>query len=127
MPGQRVEWIEHRGKDILFADLSDTSEDESIGKLDKIEEEMVSKERVLLLINLKNAPVTSSEVREEAKKTIERIHEGGEDGPVALYELSGLLKNLAKTVLAFSDVNVKVLGGEKEAKDWLVSQKKEEE
>jgi hypothetical protein len=118
--GERVNWIQHRGKKILFCTFTGLEETEYLAQVDEMENELEgqpSGSNVLMLIDVTNSRMTPA-TRDRGKQTVSVLEKAGVTTTTAMVGISGLQKIIASSIS--KDVHY---GKDIESvKDWLVSQ-----
>ncbi|MBI5806024.1 hypothetical protein HZA73_08255 [candidate division TA06 bacterium] len=118
----RVRWIDHRGKRILFEDLSNLSHPQEAMVVSRITTNMITKEQpasVLLISDISNSHFNAkllSELKENTKATTPYMK------AYAVVGVTGLTKVVLKSFIRFTGQDMKVCQSIGEAKDWLASQ-----
>jgi hypothetical protein len=121
----RVKWIEHEGKTILFCDYSNIQDEEEFIQAIKETEPEVLKQApgtlILMLIDATDSLITSkvtARARELAAAARER---GIPSSPTAIVGVSGPAKKAVIAAMQFLRPDLRGVESVAEAKDWLVS------
>ena len=116
---ERISFVKHSGKEILYCDFSTLMTTKIIELLDKCYELIKTKEDLLLLFDVTNASIFG-EAFEHAKDFAKRIQPYRKKS--ALIGVSGPKQMLLKSILLFSGSAKKVqaFSTKEEALDWLV-------
>lgn len=120
----RVSWIEHKGKKILYVDYSNATAEETLPAIESQKSLIMTQDKhsVLNLINVTNTGYNKqswSEMRQAAKDT------GRNTKAVAMIGVVDLKKFFFKVVKMVTKGGDKIrdFNNIEEAKDWLVSLK----
>lgn len=122
---ERIQWIEHKGKKILYVDQTNIrEEDKAIQLVEEVEAEILKQpkgRKVLTLFNATNSLVTTA-VTERSKQLVANINKSGiPSGPSAIVGSSGFQKAVVQ-MLQFFMKDLHLFDTVEEAKDWLVAQ-----
>jgi hypothetical protein len=115
-----IEWIEHQGKKILYANYSGIKNGEEIIRMLDLQQKMIlaSPEPVLILVNVENSVMTAEAMaysKEQLTKLNLKIKKIGAVG------VSGLKSILAKGINAYlGKANQEFFSSVENAKEWLV-------
>lgn len=118
MPG-KIEWIEFKGKDILYDDRSNLSPDEIINNANELAEVIrkSGKKNILLMVNITNTNLIPK-VRDHLKRIGKQL-----DPFVAKGAVFGVTKTQKVLINLFNSItrmSVKVFNDPESAKEWLV-------
>ncbi len=118
---ERVRFIEHKGKKILYIDFSNCSEEESLDVIEQGKKEVKSQPEnsLLTLTNVNKTKYNSKVVgafREFTKGNKPYVR------AAAIIGLSKIKKMIFKAVKEFSQRPLQEFSDEEKAKDWLVIQ-----
>lgn len=122
---ERIQWITHKGKRILFVDQSNIrDEGQAIKLIDEVEKEILAQpkgQKYLSLFNSHNSLVTTA-VTERSKQMIANVNANGiPTGPSAIVGSSGFQKAVVQ-MLQFFMKDLHLAESIEEAKDWLAAQ-----
>jgi CO dehydrogenase/acetyl-CoA synthase gamma subunit (corrinoid Fe-S protein) len=94
-----VSWINHKGKDILFLDFKDTTEEEHLAGLKKSLDEIKKhrNETVLLLLDNRNT-VTSREVTKQVGAVLDEVNQLGIKVVNCTVGVGGLKKTIIRLI-----------------------------
>ncbi len=119
---ERIKWISHKAKQILFLDytgLTYTKPDELYAVFDAAKDFILNKagNNILLLIDVTGSYADSN--------TIKRLKEDGKlerhlVKKEAVIGISGLKLTFVKAISLFANIGIEVFDNEEKAKDWLV-------
>jgi hypothetical protein len=113
-----VNWIEHKGKEILFIDYRGLGLDESLKTLDQAEEVIVgSNNKILILVDTRDA-YTSPELMARLKESGKEIRPKMEKQ--AIVGITGLKAILLDAYNKFTGSALRPFSTLEEAKEWLV-------
>lgn len=116
---ERVNWIDYKGKKIIYADYSKLIKAEDIIKVIKdCKTEITSKKDVLLLVNIEGSsgsPAVMTEYKNFAKETKDNVKK------TAITGVAGLHKILLNSVKTFSGVEFEIKDNLDIAKEYLIS------
>ena len=117
---ERIQWIQHGGKEILYSDYSEVSEAQYLTLVDEMEGELLKKPQgsnLLILINVKDSNMTPA-TRDRGKQTSAVVQEAGITSLTAVVGISGVQRIIVQAI-SKDTYFAKDIGS---AKDWLVSQ-----
>ena len=120
-----VQWIEYKGKRLLYVDFSGI-QDEAVylGAIGEVEEEICSQPAgtmVPLLLNVSDTHMTM-EVSNRSKQLMAAASERGiPDSPTAIVGMSGIQKAVVQA-MQFLRPDIHVAPSIEDAKDWLAEQ-----
>ena len=115
----RIRWIEHKGKSILFLDYSDLHGDEYIKTIKETEDFIINLGNYdLLVLNDITNSYADKFSYEAGKETAEKIKPYVRKD--AIVGLTTVKETLLKVIGMFSDLVIKPFDTIEEAKDWLV-------
>ncbi len=115
-----VQWIEHKGKKILFSNYSGLEGEEYLRAIDETKQELLKQpagSRVLTLTDTSNSHATVA-TKDKAKEQQAAMKEKGIATQAALVGVSGWQKVIAQLIRR----DVYFAQGIEDAKDWLVEQ-----
>jgi len=115
--GERIQWVTHKGKRILFVNCARSGEAEILAAFEEMKQELL-KERTgpMVLIDISDIDMTTALIGKAKELTAATKDAGIKDGPNAIVGLTGLQKAVAQLFgrgVHFADS----VG---EAKEWLV-------
>jgi hypothetical protein len=117
--GKTINWIDHKGKKILFCDFAGFSEDEYISGVDAMEKELLAQGKgsyTLLLIDVEGSHMTQK-TSDRGKKTIEVLTPENITTKTSMIGISGVKRIIAQAISR----DVHFDKDKESAKDWLVS------
>ncbi len=117
----RLEWIDYKGKKILYSDCSNLKTEEANRKQLEIQMDTIakSKEPVLLLVNVEGSVMTPANT-EYTKKRLQEL--GKKVKKSALVGVTGFKPVIVEGIgRAAGDLNQAMFATLDEAKDWLIS------
>jgi hypothetical protein len=122
---KHVQWIEHKGKRIIYANYAGIQEEtEYLAAIEELEEEICAQPAgtlVPLLINVTDTRMTQA-VSSRSKQLMATAKEKGiPDSPTAIEGLSGIQKAVVQA-MQFIRPDIQVASSIEAAKDWLVEQ-----
>ncbi len=120
----RVQWIEHKGKTILFCDYSNQSEDEYIQALAETETEVLKQAPgtlILMLIDTTGSLITTKVTGRARELAAAARKKGIPSSPTAVVGVSGAAQKAILLAMQFLRPDLRAVDGIAEAKDWLVS------
>ena len=125
---ERIKWIQHKGKRILFVDQSDIRDEaEALKLIDAVEKEILTLpkgHKALTIYYSKNSIVTSA-ISERSKQLVANINaQGIPTGPSAIVGSAGFQKAVVQMMQIFIK-DLHLADTIEEAKDWLIAQKTE--
>jgi len=125
---ERIKWIQHKGKRILFVDQSDIRDEaEALKLIDAVEKEILTLpkgHKALTLYYSKNS-IVSSAISERSKRLVANINaQGITTGPSAIVGSAGCQKAVVQLMQIFIK-DLHLADTIEEAKDWLIAQKTE--
>jgi len=116
----RVKWIDHKGKKILFVDYSNTTTDESLQIIKESRDVAMTQEKdsVLMLIDVTN--------NDYNKESWQAMREAASDTApytkaFAITGLEGVKRFFLKVAKIVTKGNLNEFSSADEAKDWLVT------
>ncbi|MFL7793416.1 MAG: STAS/SEC14 domain-containing protein [Anaerolineae bacterium] len=113
-----VNWIEYKGKEILFIDYRGLGLEESLETLDQAEEVIAGrKDKILILVDTRDA-YTSAEFMSRLKESGKEIAPKMEKQ--AIVGITGLKAILLDAYNRFTGSALKPFSTQEEAKEWLV-------
>jgi hypothetical protein len=115
----RIEWIEHKGKKILFCDftkLTGTGYMEGVDAMDEVLLSHPAGTQILALIDITDSRM-STETRKRGEETRRKIAEAGVSITTSLVGFSGMQRIIIQAISR----NVNYAADIESAKDWLVS------
>ncbi len=123
--GNRVQWIEHKGKRILFCDYSNIHDEEGFIRVIVETETEVLKQApgtlILMLIDVTGSRVTSK-VTERARGLAAAARKRGiPSSPTAIVGLSGPAQKAIFLAMQFLRPDLRTAESIAAAKDWLVN------
>lgn len=118
---ERIQWIEHKGKKIIYLDyknLNSRNKEEFIKVLDAAKEFVLSAgNNILLLVDIRNS-FGDRDIVNRMKQ------DGKEEKPYikkeAVVGITGVKEVLLKAINLFTNLGIKPFNSLEEAKDWLV-------
>jgi hypothetical protein len=124
---ERLSFIEHKGKKILYADYRDlcgADAREEIAALVKAEMELIAKQPKKSLLTLTD--VTNIHVCKEVNELLTQMtaHNKPYVKKAAVLGVTGVKAAFYNIMMALSDRKIKIFDDIEEARDWLVSDKK---
>ncbi|MBI9046775.1 MAG: hypothetical protein JEZ06_19960 [Anaerolineaceae bacterium] len=114
------EWIQHKGKDVLFAKLSGLGEEEYFKAVDELESVFLGKpdnSKILMLLDVTGSRMTAA-TRDRGKEMGNKSQAKGIITITTIVGISGIQKIIAQAIS--KDVHYSKTVDE--AKDWLVQQ-----
>ena len=115
----RIKWIEHKGKQILFADYSNLQGEEFITEIKVFEEFLadLGKNELLIFVDARNSDLDDIgfEVGRKAAKMVKPYIK-----KEAIIGISKGRETFITLVNIFSDIGIKPFNTMEEAIDWLV-------
>lgn len=120
----RVQWIEHRGKKILFCGYSNQDEEEYIQALAEAETEVLKQEPgtlILMLIDTTGSLITSQITRRARELAVAARKRGIPSSPTAIVGVSGAAQRAILAAMQFLRPDLHSAESIAAAKDWLVS------
>ena len=115
-----LDWIDYKGKKILFIDLKGASQDEMLRIIEEQKKLIDKSIKPVLLLNDFSGTVASKEYMDKAKEYGKEQKQ--KIKKTALLGIQGMKKFLAKVYVRISDnQNTKVFDTIEEAKEYLVS------
>jgi hypothetical protein len=125
---ERIQWIQHKGKRILYIDQSNIrEEDKAIKLIDEVEEEILRQpkgHKILTLFYSPNSLATKA-ITDRSKQLVANINANGiPTGPSAIVGSAGFQKAVVQ-MLQFFLKDMHLADSVEEAKDWLAAQKTE--
>ena len=123
--GSRVQWIEHRGKKILFCNYSGIrDEDEYVQAMVETETEVLKQAPgtlILMLIDATGSHLTAK-VTERARELAAAARKKGiPSSPTAIVGVSGAAQKAIVLAMQFLRPDLRTAESVAAAKDWLVS------
>ena len=117
----KVEWIQYKGKQILYVEYSWAKNDAELISIlhQEIEIERKMDEKILCLVNVSNTHATSRYM-DELKKLGKEVR-NKKVSKTATLGVTGVQKILFRAYVMFTGEVNKAFDNETEAKDWLVS------
>jgi hypothetical protein len=117
----KVEWIEHKGRRILYVEYSGAQNDDDILSIlnQEIDIERNMKEKILCLVNVNDAHASTRSM-EQLKKLGKEVR-NQKVAKTATLGVSGIQQILFNAYIKFTGETNKLFSDENEAKDWLVS------
>ena len=116
---ERIRWIEHKGKQILFADYSNLQGEECINAVKGFEDFLVNlgKNELLIFVDAQNSDLddVGFEVGRKVAKMVKPYIK-----KEAIIGITKGKETLLTLVNIFSDIGIKPFDTMEEAKDWLV-------
>ncbi len=118
----RVRWIEHRGKRILFEDFSGLQETKDIYEVTDTSTALICRQpekSVLLLTDVTNAhysPSIMKRLKDNSKRTVPYMK------AYVVVGVKGLTLTVLQSFVAFTGLDVKLCETIEEGKEWLVAQ-----
>ena len=117
---ERVKWIQHKGKSILFCDFAGLNEAQYLDGVAEMEAELLKQPagtNVLMLIDVAGSRM-SAVTRDRGKETVAVVEKAGITTNTVLSGITGLQKIIAQAISR--DVHFE--NDIESAKEWLVSQ-----
>ncbi len=121
--GNRVQWIEHQGKRILFCDYSNQDEEEYIQTLAETETEVLKQEPgtlILMLIDTTGSLITSKITGRARELAAAARKRGIPSSPTAIVGVSGAAQKAILAAMQFLRPDLRTAESIAAAKDWLV-------
>ena len=115
-----VQWIEYKGKKILFCDFSGIDENQYMTGVDMMEKELLAQppgSNVPLLIDVSNSRMTLA-TRDRGKKTVDVLLTTSITTKTVMIGITGLQKLIAQAISR----DVHYANDLDSAKDWLANQ-----
>ena len=123
--GNRVQWIEHRGKKIIFCDYSNIrDEEEFIRAIIETETEVLKQAPgtlILMLIDATGSHITSKVTGRARELAAAARKQGIPSSPTAIVGISGPAQRAIVSAMQFLRPDLRVAESIAAAKDWLVS------
>ena len=117
---ERVQWITHKGKRILFSDYSGLAGDEYIAALEATEREIIQHpagSTLLTLVDLTDSTVSSAAVKRGQELEVARKQRG-----VRTFVATVGLVGMKAVLIQFVRKDVHAVASVEEGKDWLAAQ-----
>ena len=115
----RIKWIEHKGKQILFTDFSDLKGEECINKTKEFEDFVVNhgKHELLVYVDARNSDLDDIgfEIGRKVAKMVKPYIK-----KEAVIGVTKGRETLLTLINVFSDIGIKPFDSMEEAIDWLV-------
>jgi hypothetical protein len=123
---ERIQWIAHKGKRILYIDQTDVREEGKVIQLiEEVEQEVLRQpkgHKIRIMFNSMNCMLTTN-VTDRGKQLVATINKNGiPTGPTAIVGASGFQKAVVQ-MLQFFMKDLHMFDTVDEAKEWLVAQK----
>ncbi len=118
--GKYVQWIEHKGKKILFSNYSGLEGEEYLRAIDETKQELLKQavgSRVLTLTDTSNSHASTA-TKDKAKGLQAATKEKGITTRAAIVGVSGWQRVIAQLIRA----DIHFAPSIEDAKDWLVKQ-----
>jgi len=123
--GNRVQWIEHRGKKILFCDYSNIHDEEDyIRAIVETEVEVLKQvpgTLILMLIDTTGSHITSRVTQRARELAAAARKRGIPSSPTAIVGVSGAAQKAIVQAMQFLRPDLRTAESVAVAKDWLVS------
>jgi len=123
--GKYIQWIEHKGQRILFANFVNIHEEsEYMSALEEMEAEILKQppgQFVPALMDFTNTRMTTAVTARSKQMMAAAKEKGIPDSPTAIYGLSGAQKAVALSIQFFRR-DLYIASSLEEGKDWLVEQ-----
>ena len=124
--GNRVQWIEHRGKKILFCDYSNIHDEEDyIRAIVETEVEVLKQvpgTLILMLIDTTGSHITSRVTQRTRELAAAARKRGIPSSPTAIVGVSGPAQKAIVMAMQFLRPDLRTAESVAAAKDWLVGQ-----
>jgi hypothetical protein len=120
----RVQWIEHKGKTILFCDYSNQGEEEYIQTLAETETEVLKQEPgtlILMLIDTTGSLITTKITGRARELAAAARKRGIPSSPTAIVGVSGAAQKAIFLAMQFLRPDLHTAENIEAAKNWLVS------
>ena len=120
MNKDRVKFITHRGKEILFLDFSNCKADEALKVIEDAKKAVITKPKNSLLTL---TDVTDARFNDAVTNGLKELtaHNKPYVKAAAVVGITGLKKILFSAVMAFSKRNIESFSDVEQAKSWLAS------
>ena len=122
---ERIQWIEYKGKRILFVDYSKLREEEPYLKaIEEMEAEVLKQPKgtiILTLIDFTGSIATTAITERSKKMTAAAKAAGIPDSPTVLVGIAGFKKSIVQAMQFFRP-DIHLADSVEAAKDWLVKQ-----
>jgi hypothetical protein len=115
----RFQWIQHKGKSILYIDYSNLNISEYNTATEAAQEFIIAngKDDLLILTNMSNNHVTKKTL-EKSKKTARIVQTYiKKNAVIGMTEIQGAFLDF---ISLFSEINIKSFSSMEQAKDWLI-------
>ena len=115
---KHVQWIEHKGKRILFCNFSNFNENQYLEGVDEMEKELMAQQKgsqILHIVDVTNSTMTQK-TSDRGKKTVEILKNTGIATLTAMVGITGIKKIIAKAI----SKDVFFANDLETAKDWLI-------
>jgi hypothetical protein len=117
---ERIKWLDHNGKKILYNDYRNLAGDEMLTPIEEMSREVASlgEKELLLLIDFRNSFAN--------KANVEALRKAGERNKhlykkTAVLGITGIKKIFLEMVNKLTSIAAKPFNSEEDAKNWLVS------
>jgi hypothetical protein len=121
----RIQWIEHRGKRILFCDYSNIhDEEEFVRAIVETETEVLKQAPgtlILMLIDVTDSHITSTVTGRARELAAAARKRGIPSSPTAIVGVSGPAQKAVVMAMQFLRPDLRTAESVTAAKDWLVS------
>lgn len=122
--GSRVQWIKHKGKEIIFCDYSNISdEEEFIQAVGETETEVLKQAPgtlILMLIDVTGSRITSTVTGRARELAAEARKKGIPSSPTAIVGVSGPAQKAVVMAMQFLRPDLHIAESIAMAKDWLI-------
>ena len=117
---ERLKWLDHNGKKILYNDYRNLAGDEMLTPIGEVSGEVAAlgEKDLLLLVDFRNSFAN--------KANVEALREAGERNKhlykkTAVLGITGIKKGFLEMVNRLTNIGVKPFDSEEDAKNWLVT------
>lgn len=122
---ERIRWIQHKGKKILFVDYSRLQDEEKyLRAIEEMEAEVLKQpkgKKILTLVDGTDS-IATTVITERSKRMMATSKESGiPDSPTALVGMTGFKKAIIQAMQFFRP-DIHISDSIEAAKDWLIEQ-----
>ena len=117
---ERIRWITHKGKRILFSDYSGLKGEEYIAAIEALKQELVRQPAGSIVLTLND--VTGSVASHPVVKKGQELEEAKNQRGVITFAAMVGLTGMKAALIQFVNRDAHVFASHEEAKDWLVAQ-----